>query len=98
MRFARRSISLDFPGTEGGAQPAAAEDDDDLHRDGFIARFDTTLGTLLQATYLGGGGHGPEYLHALAIHPSSSDIYVAGAARHATSPAPSAAQTRPHYR
>ena len=23
-------------------------------------------------------GHGPEYLHALAIHPSSGDIYVAG--------------------
>ena len=76
---AGQTASLDFPGTAGGAQPSQAADEDFIHRDGFVARLDPTLGTLRQATYL--GGVGPEYLHALAIHPSSGEIYVAGQTR-----------------
>ena len=75
---AGQTVSVDFPGTAGGAQPSqgAPVVDFFIHRDGFVARLDPTLGTLWQATYL--GGTGPEYLHALAIHPLSGDIYVAG--------------------
>ncbi len=76
---AGQTVSVDFPGTAGGAQPSPAVDEDFIRRDGFVARFDPTLRTLLQATYL--GGVGPEYLHALAIHPSSGEIYVAGQTR-----------------
>jgi hypothetical protein len=57
--------------TIGGAQPAPAGD-----LDGFIARFDPTLMTLVQATYL--GGTGPDLLRAIAIHPSTGEIYVGG--------------------
>ena len=74
-----QEISTDFPGTAGGAQPEPAEEDRFVHRDGFVARLDPTLGTLRQATYL--GGIGPEFLHALVIHPLSGDIYVAGQTR-----------------
>ncbi len=76
---AGQTLSADFPGTTGGAQPSAAVSMDFIDQDGFVARLDPTLGTLLQATYL--GGRGPEYLHALAIHPSSGEIYVAGQTR-----------------
>jgi hypothetical protein len=76
---AGQSISVDLPGTAGGAQPSPAVGLDFVDQDGFVARFDPTLHTLLQATYLGGSG--PEYLHALAIHPSSGEIYVAGQTR-----------------
>ena len=57
--------------TTGGAQPAPAGD-----LDGFIARFDPTLMTLVQATYL--GGTGPDLLRTIAIHPSTGEIYVGG--------------------
>ena len=40
---------------------------------------DPTLHTLLQATYL--GGVGPDFLHAMAIHPSTGEVYVAGQTR-----------------
>ena len=76
---AGQTISPDFPGTAGGAQPSPSADGDFLRRDGFVARLDPTLGTLLQATYL--GGNGPEFLHCLAIHPASGEIYVAGQTR-----------------
>ncbi len=76
---AGQAISTDFPGTDGGAQPSPASEDRYVQRDGFIARLDPTLGTLLQATYL--GGDRTEFLHALAIHPLNGDIYVAGQTR-----------------
>ena len=61
-----RSGSVDFPGTAGGAQPASAGGS-------FVARFNASLTTLIQATYLGGTG-----AHSLAIEPTSGDVYVAG--------------------
>ena len=63
--------STDFAGTLQGAQPANAGGDD-----GFVARLDPTLTTLLGATYLGGSL--PDRIVAIAIHPGSGEIYVAG--------------------
>ena len=63
--------STNFPGTTGGAQAANGGG-----LDAFIARLNSTLTTLTQATYMGGSG-GDE-ARALAIHPTSGDVYVAG--------------------
>ena len=60
-----------FPGTAGGAQPAFGG-----FIDAFVARFSSTLTTLIQATFL--GGTGIDRAHALAIHPTTGDVYVAG--------------------
>jgi hypothetical protein len=65
------TISIDFPGTAGGAQPVSGGGGD-----AFVARFNATLTTLYQATYLGGSGE--EFAPAVAVHPSSGEIYVAG--------------------
>ena len=66
--------STDLPGTTGGSQPAragvAGSDD------GFVARFNAALTRRQQVTYLGGAD--VEQLNALAIHPATGDIYVAG--------------------
>jgi hypothetical protein len=66
--------SADFPSTIGGAQPSnggAA-----FTYDVFVSRFNAALTTLVQSTYLGGSGTDSGV--ALAIHPSSGDVYVAG--------------------
>ena len=60
-----------LPNTSGGAQPTQAGG-----FDGFVARFNSALTALTQATYLGGGGN--DHAFALAIHPTTGDIYVAG--------------------
>jgi hypothetical protein len=65
------TTSTDFPGTTGGAQAANGG-----AFDAFVARLSSTLTTLTQATYLGGGGN--DQALALAIHPTSGDVYVAG--------------------
>ena len=44
--------------------------------DAFVARLDATLTTLNQTTYLGGSGEDAGY--ALAIHPTSGEVFVAG--------------------
>lgn len=72
---------IDFPGTEGGAQPAAGGvwdlSRDQQHRtDGFVARFNPMLTVMFQATYLGGGGD--DYCRGIAIDPSHGDVYVTG--------------------
>ena len=68
---AGHTYSTTLPGTSNGAQP---------HNgggvDGFVARFDPTLTTLRQATYLGGSS-GDEIL-GIAIHPVTGDVYVCG--------------------
>ncbi len=69
---AGRTFSTNFPGTTGGAQPANGGGLDDA----FVARLNSTLTSLTQSTYLGGGGG--EFACALAIHPTTGDIYVAG--------------------
>lgn len=72
----RRGVtsSTDLPGTTGGTQAApvglAGSDD------GYVARFNAALTRRQQVTYL--GGTDVEQLNALAIHPATGDIYVAG--------------------
>jgi hypothetical protein len=68
---AGHTFSTTLPHTAGGAQPQSGGG-----VDGFVMRFDARLGTLLQATYLGGSG-GEEVL-GLAIQPTTGDVYVAG--------------------
>jgi hypothetical protein len=63
--------ATNFPGTSGGAQTSLAGGGD-----AFVAHLNSTLTTIVQATYLGGseGDGGSD----LAIHPTSGEIYVAG--------------------
>ena len=65
------TFSNDLPDTAGGASSSSRGE-----ADGFIARFDPTLATLLQVTYLGGSG-GDE-ITCIAVHPGSGQIYVGG--------------------
>src|SRR5205085_12423968 len=46
-------------------------------QDGFVARFAPNLGRLNQTTYLGGSGS--DAVFALAVHPLSGEVVVAGA-------------------
>ncbi|HSB14532.1 MAG TPA: hypothetical protein VLE22_08730 [Bryobacteraceae bacterium] len=64
------SESTDFPQTSGGAQEIQRG------RDSFVARFNTALTTLLQATYFGGSGI--DDAQDLAILPTSGEILLAG--------------------
>jgi hypothetical protein len=68
--------SSNFPGTAGGAQSAFGGG----LRDVFATRLNASLTGFNQSTYLGGSGtedfFGPA---ALAVHPISGDVYVAGA-------------------
>ncbi|HYK41926.1 MAG TPA: hypothetical protein VE007_06000 [Thermoanaerobaculia bacterium] len=73
--------STNFPGTAGGAQAAPGGN---AKRDGFVARLNTALTTLRQATYLGGSDL--DIAAALAIHPASGELYVAGATLSTTFP------------
>jgi uncharacterized repeat protein (TIGR01451 family) len=68
---AGKTKSLLFPQTTGGAY-----DQIDGELDAFVARLSSNLKVLHQATYLGGGGW--DIAFALAIHPQSGDVYVAG--------------------
>lgn len=66
------TFSTDLPGVTGGAQPVHGGGGEDA----FVARHNATLTTLQQATYAGGiGSDGGE---AVAIHPSSDEIFVTG--------------------
>jgi len=66
--------STDFPGTSGGAQTINADNGTSL--DAFVARLNSSLTQILQATYL--GGRRGDSARALAIHPTTGDVYVAG--------------------
>ena len=61
-----------FPGSIGGAQAQYGGGE----TDGFVVRLNSTLTSLLQSTYLGGSGD--DEAHALAIHPTTGEVYVAG--------------------
>ncbi len=67
------SWSTDFPGTQGGAQPAYGGG----FQDAFVARLSGDLKTLRQSTYLGGTGQ--DYALALAIDAATGDVVVGGA-------------------
>ena len=64
--------SADFPGTAGGAQGGRA----DPSGDAFVARLNARLTVLDQATCL--GGNSVDVAEALAIAPTTGDVYVAG--------------------
>jgi cysteine-rich repeat protein len=66
------TLSTDFPGTAGGAQSAMGGGD----RDAFVARLNTGLTTLEQATYL--GGNDLDFIASVAIHPTTGEVYVVG--------------------
>lgn len=65
------TVSKAFPGTTGGAQPAA----DGVTDNAFIAKLNSDLSVLEQATYLGGSGQ--DYPFALVVSPSG-DVYLGG--------------------
>jgi hypothetical protein len=71
--IAGTTSSTDFPGTTGGARPAS-------HWPGtsFVARLDATLTVLLQATYLGPDDGSFTGAFALAVSPTTDEVYVAG--------------------
>src|SRR5262245_2196007 len=66
-----RTSSINLPGTNGGVQSAL-----NGTQDAFVARLNASLTALRQATYLGGtaGDDGD----ALAIAPTTGEVYVAG--------------------
>ncbi len=64
--------STNLPGTAGGAQAIFGGGNEDA----FVARLTADLKTLTQSTYLGGSDTDEGF--ALAVHPTSGDLYVAG--------------------
>ncbi len=64
--------SKNFPKTAGGAQ----KDYGGGYEDAFVARLNSNLTQILQSTYLGGSKN--DYPYALAIHPKTGEVYVAG--------------------
>jgi len=73
---AGQTSSPDFPKTTGGAQAQAKYRGGILPPDAFVARLNKELTQILQSTYL--GGRDPDEATALAIHPKTGEIYVAG--------------------
>jgi len=69
---AGQTYSTDIPNTAGGAQREHGGGDSD----GFISRLNSGLTQIIQSTYLGGSGI--DLADAIAIHPKTGDIYVAG--------------------
>ena len=63
--------STNFPNTSGGAQASFRG-----VSDAFVAKLNSSLTQILQATYLGGSGN--DIAKALAIHPTTGEVYVAG--------------------
>jgi hypothetical protein len=64
--------SDDFPKTTRGAQAGRGGG----YRDVFVARLNKELTQILQSTYLGGSF--VDIAYALAIHPKTGEVYVAG--------------------
>jgi len=63
--------SLVFPRTSGGAQQTTGGGSD-----AFVAKLNSSLTSIIQSTYLGGSGI--DGAGALAIHPTTGEVYVAG--------------------
>jgi hypothetical protein len=66
------SVTVASGGVASGAQSAKASGND-----AFVARFNTALTALPQTSYFGGNGFF-DYAYALAIHPTSGELYIAG--------------------
>jgi hypothetical protein len=67
---AGHTLSSNFPKTAGGAQAKYR------NGDAFVARLNSDLTQILQSTYLGGSDS--DHARALAIHPRTGEVYVAG--------------------
>jgi hypothetical protein len=65
------TLSTNFPKITGGVQVSLSGD-----HDAFVSRLNSNLTQILQSTYLGGSSW--DTAHALAIHPTTGEIYVAG--------------------
>ncbi len=61
-----------FPGVSGGAQTSYSGGGNDA----FVSRFSADLTTLIVSTYLGAAG--ADVATALAFHPATGEVYVAG--------------------
>ncbi|MBK7473245.1 MAG: hypothetical protein IPI73_24075 [Betaproteobacteria bacterium] len=61
--------------------PGAEQTTNGSGSDAFVTRLNAALTTRLQSTYL--GGNGTDFAYALAIHPATGEVYVAG---HTNSP------------
>jgi len=73
------TTSADFPKTTGGAQATCNKcfrRDRVFSSDAFVARLNSNLTQILQSTYLGGSG--TDQAKALAIHPKTGEVYMAG--------------------
>src|SRR5262249_34481889 len=68
-----QTLGADLPATDGGAN---AGQPGNGNWDGYRARLDPTLTSILQTTYLGGAGG--DDVRAIAIEPSSGEILAAG--------------------
>jgi len=67
------TFSTNFPNTTGGAQ----ESKSGIYSwDAFVARLNSSLTQILQSTYL--GGRYDDRALALAIHPTTGEVYVTG--------------------
>jgi len=69
---AGKTESINLPKTTGGAQGSYSGGKGDA----FVARLNKELTQILQSTYL--GGKGADEAHALSIHPTTGEVYVAG--------------------
>lgn len=69
--IAGTTTSTNLLKTANGALPTPGTD-----VDGFVARLDRSLVTLFQTSYFGGSG--ADEITAVAVHPFSADVYVAG--------------------
>jgi len=72
---AGKTKSIDLPKTAGGAQTGCISCINDFP-DIFVARLNSDLTQILQSTYL--GGRERDEAHAIAIHPVTGEVYVAG--------------------
>jgi hypothetical protein len=69
--IAGETRSANFPGTAGGAQTVRRS------IDSFVSRLSSDVTTLIQSTYLG-GTHLEDFGVALAVHPTTGEIYITG--------------------
>lgn len=75
---AGETASMDFPGTARGAQAVhGVGAHGAVGYDAFVARLNSTLTVLKQATYLGGSG-GMDVAVGLALHPVSGEVFLVG--------------------
>lgn len=71
--------SANFPGMGGGAQPTLAG-----ANDVFVARLNSSLTSLIQATFFGGNGF--DNPTGIALHPADGSVYIAGSTASASLP------------